>query len=46
MKFTNSPLAILVKNMNALDPQKSNLYTKLLAKSKVSIRDLINNLNN
>ena len=25
MKFTNSPFAILDKNMNALDYQKSNL---------------------
>ena len=28
MKFTNSPFAILDKNMNALDYQKRNLINK------------------
>jgi len=35
MKFTNSPFAILDKNMNALDYQKINFkYWRILGKRK------------
>ena len=46
MKFTNSPFAILDKNMNALDYQKRILNMKIIGEDNESIRDLIKNLKN
>ncbi len=45
MKFTNSPFAILDKNMNALDYQKRNLIYEDYWRRGGSIRDFIKNLN-
>ena len=45
MKFTNSPFAILDKNMNALDYQKRNLIYEDYWRREESIRDFIKNLN-
>jgi len=38
MKFTNSPFAILDKNMNALDYQKRNLKMRNIGEVKVKVK--------
>ena len=44
MKFTNSPFAILDKNMSSLDYQKRNLYMRTIGENKDQVSHLLWNL--